>query len=113
MYDPDAPTGSGFWHWLVFDIPASTTSIAKGAGAVGMHPGGGMQAYSDAGIDGYVGPCPPAGDPPHHYVLTLYAVKAADLTMQGISAASTGAFVGFVLPSVAIAKAELRATYGR
>jgi Raf kinase inhibitor-like YbhB/YbcL family protein len=113
MFDLDAPTGSGFWHWLVFDIPASATSIPKGAGVAGGSPAGGTQGYTDFGASTYGGPCPPAGDRAHRYVFTLYAVSAPDLATQGLSETSTGGLVGFVTRSVAIAKAELTATYGR
>lgn len=110
MYDPDAPTGSGFWHWMVFDIPAATTSLAKGAGAAGGTPGGGVQGYNDTGANAYAGPCPPAGDPPHRYVFTLYAMPAATL---GVPAAAPGGLIGFSTRAGATAKATFTATYGR
>ncbi|BDG01316.1 YbhB/YbcL family Raf kinase inhibitor-like protein [Anaeromyxobacter oryzae] len=113
MYDPDAPTGSGFWHWLVFDIPATATSIPKGAGIPGASPAGGTQGYTDFGVSAYGGPCPPAGDKPHRYVFTLYAVKSADLASQGLGPTSTGGLIGFVTRSAALARAEFTATYGR
>ena len=73
VYDPDAPTGSGFWHWVVFNIPASTTSIPKNAGDVKakLMPEGAIQSRTDYGADGYGGMCPPKGDKPHHYTLTV------------------------------------------
>jgi Raf kinase inhibitor-like YbhB/YbcL family protein len=73
VYDPDAPTGSGFWHWVVFNIPASTTSILLGAGDVKkkLMPKGVIQSRTDFGTDGYGGPCPPQGDKPHHYIFTV------------------------------------------
>src|SRR5262249_7338896 len=76
VYDPDAPTGSGFWHWVVFNIPASTTSIPLGAGDVKkkLMPKGVIQSRNDFGIDGYGGPCPPQGDKPHHYIFNGCAV---------------------------------------
>jgi Raf kinase inhibitor-like YbhB/YbcL family protein len=113
LFDPDAPTGSGFWHWLAFNIPAATTSIAKGAGTAGAALGGGVQGYNDTGANAYAGPCPPAGDAPHHYTFTIYAIPTADLTPDGLSAAATGGLVGFVTLANATAKAELKATYGR
>lgn len=69
VYDPDAPTGSGFWHWVVFNIPASTTSVPLNAGDVKkkLMPKGAIQSRTDFGTDGYGGPCPPQGDKPHHY----------------------------------------------
>src|SRR5581483_4242400 len=60
LFDPDAPTGSGYSHWVVFDIPATTTSLDEGAG--GGDPGGGKTGYSDFGLNSYGGPCPPKGD---------------------------------------------------
>jgi Raf kinase inhibitor-like YbhB/YbcL family protein len=68
IYDPDAPTGSGWWHWVVFNIPAGTTSLPKGAGDVEkkLMPAGAIQSRTDFGTGGYGGPCPPAGDKPHH-----------------------------------------------
>jgi Raf kinase inhibitor-like YbhB/YbcL family protein len=113
MFDPDAPTGSGFWHWLVFDSPATTTSLAKGAGTAGASPGGGRQGYTDFGASAYGGPCPPVGDPAHRYIFTLYALNVPSLASQGLGTGSTGAFVGFLTRPAAIAKAELRASYGR
>src|SRR5438067_2094273 len=69
VYDPDAPTGSGFWHWVMFDIPADTTELPKGAGdpKAATAPKGATQSRTDFGVPGYGGPCPPQGDPPHHY----------------------------------------------
>jgi Raf kinase inhibitor-like YbhB/YbcL family protein len=116
LFDSDAPTGSGFWHWLVFNLPASTLSLPKGAGSAGAAPGGGVQAYTDFGVSAYGGPCPPVGDPPHHYHFTVYAMPVTDLTTLGLGPGATGSFVGFVTrasPARALAKAELTATYGR
>jgi Raf kinase inhibitor-like YbhB/YbcL family protein len=114
VFDPDAPTGSGFWHWLAFDIPATTTSLAKGAGTVGAALGGGVQGYNDTGANGYAGPCPPQGDSPHHYNFTIYAIQVASLaTAAGLSAAAPGGFVGFATRATATAKASFTATYGR
>jgi Raf kinase inhibitor-like YbhB/YbcL family protein len=110
MFDPDAPTGSGFWHWLVVDIPASATSIAKGAGTASAAPGGGVQGYNDTGANAYAGPCPPMGDPAHHYIFTLYAMPAATL---GVTASAPGGLIGFNTRAGATAKATFTATYGR
>ena len=114
MYDPDAPTGSGFWHWVVFNIPASTTSIPVGAGDVKkkLMPKGAIQSRTDFGTDGYGGPCPPQGDKPHHYIFTVYAVDEDKLQFakdHNVSAA----VVGFELHFHSKAKASLTATYGR
>jgi Raf kinase inhibitor-like YbhB/YbcL family protein len=111
MYDPDAPTDSGFWHWNVFDIAPSGTGITKGAGSgVATPPPGSRQAVNDYGATGYGGPCPPAGAPVHHYVFTLYALKIPTL---GIDATASSAVVGFIARNNAIAKATLTATYAR
>jgi Raf kinase inhibitor-like YbhB/YbcL family protein len=114
VYDPDAPTGSGFWHWVVFNIPASTTSIPKAAGDAKkkLMPIGAIQSRTDFGTDGYGGPCPPQGDKPHHYIFTVYAVDEEKLQFakdHNVSAA----VVGFELHFHAKAKASLTATYGR
>ena len=113
-YDPDAPTWSGWWHWVVFNIPASTTSIPMGAGDVKkkLMPKGAIQSRTDFGTDGYGGPCPPQGDKPHHYIFTVYAVDEDKLQFakdHNVSAA----VVGFELHFHSKAKASLTATYGR
>ena len=96
LYDPDAPTGSGFWHWLVVNIPADIAELAVGAGEVrgGSLPAGALQTRTDFGAPGYGGPCPPAGDHPHRYLFTVFAVKTEGLN---VSADSSGAVVGFNL----------------
>jgi len=109
MYDPDAPTGSGFWHWLVVNMPPSTTDLAEGASDGGM-PEGAVQARGDAGVSGYFGPCPPEGDTPHHYVFTVFAV---DTDKLDIGADTSGAVVGFNLHFHTIDKASVTYTYGR
>jgi Raf kinase inhibitor-like YbhB/YbcL family protein len=114
VYDPDAPTGSGFWHWVVFNIPASTTSVPLNAGDVKkkLMPKGAIQSRTDFGTDGYGGPCPPQGDKPHHYTFTVYAVDEDKLQFakdHNVSAA----VVGFELHFHAKAKGVLTATYGR
>ena len=113
MYDPDAPTGSGWWHWVVFNIPANVTSLAKGAGdpASGKAPPGAMQARSDYGKPGYGGPCPPAGDRPHRYVVTVYALKVDKL--PGADENASPAMIGFMINANQIAKTSIHATYGR
>jgi Raf kinase inhibitor-like YbhB/YbcL family protein len=114
MYDPNAPTGSGWWHWVVFNIPASTTSIPKGAGDLknkGM-PRGAIQSRTDFGTDGYGGPCPPKGDPPHHYTITVFAADVAKLP-DATNHNASAALVGFDLHFHTLGKATLTATYGR
>jgi Raf kinase inhibitor-like YbhB/YbcL family protein len=104
-YDPDAPTGSGFWHWVVVDIPRTVTSLATNAGAPsGANlPPGAMQIRTDFGAPGYGGPCPPPGHP-HRYIFTLFAVGADSLPL---TPDSTAAVAGFMLNAAALEKATL------
>ena len=88
VYDPDAPTGSGFWHWVMYNIPASVSSLPQGAGAPGKEPAGAVEGTTDYGAPGYGGPCPPKGDKPHHYTFTVYAIDVAQLPVdEGASGA--------------------------
>ena len=103
-YDPDAPTGSGWWHWVVYNIPANVTSLAEGAKGVGA------EGNTDFGAKGYGGPCPPPGDKPHRYVFTVYALKTDKID---VPANATAAMVGFNLHASQLAKATLTARYGR
>jgi Raf kinase inhibitor-like YbhB/YbcL family protein len=114
IYDPDAPTGSGWWHWVVFNIPANTTSLPKGAGDLKkkLMPKGVIQSRTDFGGDGYGGPCPPPGDKPHHYQITVYAVDVDKLPDAKNDQASA-ALVGFDLHFHTLAKATLTGLYGR
>lgn len=110
MYDPDAPTGSGWWHWLVFNIPADVTSLPTGAGdpSKNLLPAGASQGNTDFGAPGYGGPCPPPGNP-HRYVVTVYALNES----LSIPANVTAAVVGFNIHAHIIGKATLTARYGR
>ena len=110
VYDPDAPTGSGFWHWVMYDIPASVTSLDQGAGAPGKAPAGAVEGRTDYGIEGYGGPCPPKGDKPHRYIFTVYAVKTDKLEVPPNPSA---AVVGFVTHFAMLAKASFTAKYGQ
>lgn len=86
MFDPDAPTGSGFWHWLTWDIPSHTTSLNAAA-----LPAGAVAGTNDAGLIGYLGPCPPPGDRVHRYQLTVYALNVSTLNLPpGTRAAVVG-----------------------
>jgi Raf kinase inhibitor-like YbhB/YbcL family protein len=111
VYDPDAPTGSGFWHWVMFDIPPNVTELPKGAGdpKSGKAPAGATQSRTDFGVPGYGGPCPPQGDPAHHYHFMLFAVDAAKL---GPDADTSAAVVGFNLHFHTLGKTELVGLYG-
>jgi Raf kinase inhibitor-like YbhB/YbcL family protein len=114
VYDPDAPTGSGWWHWVVFNVPAATMSVPKNAGDVKekLMPAGAIQSRTDFGTNGYGGPCPPKGDPPHHYIFTVFAVDEDKLQFAKDDNASA-ALVGFELHFHSLGKASLTATYGR
>lgn len=104
MYDKDAPTGSGFWHWVVFNIPANVTELKSGAGdpSKNLMPKDAIQGNTDYGKPGYGGPCPPPGAP-HQYLITVYALKSKiDLDKN-----ATPAVVGFNLNANAIAKASI------
>jgi hypothetical protein len=112
VYDPDAPTGSGWWHWVVFNIPADVTALAQGAGgpAAGSAPKGAVQSRTDFGKTGWGGPCPPKGDKPHRYVFTVHALKVDKLDLVEDAPA---AMVGFMLNANRLGKASFTATYGR
>lgn len=112
IYDPDAPTGSGWWHWIVFNIPATVTSLPLNAGAANSTalPAGAVQGRTDFGLSNYGGPCPPAGDQPHHYQVTVYALKIDKLPLDS---SASGAMVGYYLHFNTIAKARITGRYGR
>ena len=110
-FDPDAPTGSGFWHWVVVNIPSDVTSLALGAGSAdGTMPAGALQTRTDFGAPGYGGPCPPEGDHPHRYLFTLHAVGLDALPVE---ADTSAAVVGFMLNFNTLAKASLMGLYKR
>lgn len=111
MYDPDAPTGSGFWHWIVFDIPANVTELVTNAGTKNnLIPKGAIQSITDYGIKGFGGPCPPVGHGFHQYIITVYALKTDKL---GTDANTNPAVVGFNLWNQTLAKASIVAYYKR
>ena len=111
-FDPDAPTGSGFWHWLIVNIPAGTTELALDAGNTNAPklPGGALQTRTDVGKPGYIGPCPPEGDHPHRYIFTLFAVSQETLP---VAADTSAAIVGFNLHFNTLAKATLMGLFKR
>ncbi|HEV8504593.1 MAG TPA: YbhB/YbcL family Raf kinase inhibitor-like protein [Chitinophagaceae bacterium] len=112
VYDKDAPTGSGWWHWVVFDIPATSTELERGAGDVSkkLLPGSAIQGITDFGSTGYGGPCPPPGDRPHQYIITIYALKINSL---GLDAKASPALVGYYLNGNTLAKASIVVYYQR
>ena len=111
-YDPDAPTGSGFWHWVVVNIPASVSELKLDAGnpASGLLPKGALMTRTDFGKPGYGGPYPPEGHGPHRYVFTLFAVKQDALP---VTADTSAAVVGFNLHFNTLAKAAIMGLFKR
>src|SRR5437868_14416935 len=112
VYDPDAPTGSGFWHWFVYNIPATTTELPANAGAAGGAnlPKGASQNRIDYGVAAWGGPCPPQGDKPHRYIFTVHALKTDKLEL---GPDATAAVAGFMTNANTIAKTSFTAKYGR
>jgi Raf kinase inhibitor-like YbhB/YbcL family protein len=113
VHDPDAQTGgAGFWHWVVIDLPAQATALATGAGTAdgSRLPAGARQVATDFGVPGWGGPCPPAGDKPHRYVFTVYALKVDKLP---VPPQPTASLAGFMVNANALGKAEFTAAYGR
>ena len=112
VYDPDAPTGSGWWHWVVYNIPASATQLAEGAGTADGNalPEGSVQGRTDFGAPGFGGACPPVGHKPHRFIFTVYALNTDKLD---IPADATAALVGFMITGNKIGEARFTAMYGR
>ncbi|MDI3320548.1 YbhB/YbcL family Raf kinase inhibitor-like protein [Pinibacter soli] len=104
IYDKDAPTGSGFWHWVVFNIPSNVTELKSGAGDVSKNlmPAGAIQSNTDTGAPGYVGPCPPPGAA-HEYLVTVYALN----NRLQLDKNTPPPYVGFYLNSSVLAKASI------
>ena len=126
VYDPDAPTGSGFWHWAVYNIPADSNGMSRGAGnsAATLPAGayGGNTDFADTGATGgngnYGGPCPPEGDKPHRYIFTLFALAVPKVEVAGgVPKSGSAGLYGFVLNkgvgAALLGKASFTATYGR
>jgi Raf kinase inhibitor-like YbhB/YbcL family protein len=109
-FDPDAPTGSGFWHWVVVNIPSDATGLPAGAGSGDGLPPGALQVRTDFGQPGYGGPCPPEGDHPHRYLFTVHAVGLDTLP---VTADTSAAVVGFYLHFNTLEKAALMGLFKR
>ena len=112
MYDPDAPTGSGWWHWLVFDIPKDIVSLKENAGNIDLSlmPRTIIQSKTDFGEAGFGGACPPKGDKAHKYIFTIYAL---DIEKLGLNKDSNPALVGYYLNSHTILKSSIISYFGR
>ncbi|MEI7696047.1 MAG: YbhB/YbcL family Raf kinase inhibitor-like protein [Chlorobium sp.] len=112
VYDPDAPTGSGWWHWVVYNIPANVTGLAYGAGdATGkLLPPEALQGRTDYGTHAFGGACPPKGDKPHRYIFTVYALNIEKID---VPAEASAALIGFMIHANTLGKASFTATYGR
>ncbi|WP_405115423.1 YbhB/YbcL family Raf kinase inhibitor-like protein [Micromonospora sp. NBC_01405] len=105
-FDPDAPTGSGFWHWVLVNLPASVTELPRGVDEAAL--GDAFSVRSDYGAAGFGGAAPPAGDRPHRYV---FAVHAVDVERLDVGPDATPAYVGFNLAFHTLARAVIRPTY--
>lgn len=112
VYDPDAPTGSGWWHWMVINIAADVTQLAANAGAKGNAnlPAGARQMRNDYGIYAWGGMCPPPGAKPHRYIFTVHALSVASLDIPEDATTAVG---GFMINANTIAKASFTSTYAR
>lgn len=112
VYDPDAPTGSGFWHWVVFDIPTNINELVSNAGNVALNlaPKGAVQSKTDFGANGFGGPCPPVGHGQHQYIFTVHALKTDKL---GLDLNANPALVGYYLWLNTIQKASIVMYYSR
>ena len=112
MFDPDAPTGHGWWHWVVVNIPVRLHALPKGAGDPSGKrlPAGAVQTLNDFRKPGYGGACPPKGDAPHRYIVTVYALDAEKLH---VTSDTSPARAAALIEKHAIAKASLTSRYGR
>mgnify|MGYP001436287573 FL=1 len=110
VYDPDAPTGSGWWHWVAFNIPADVTSLPQGAGSAGGEmPAGTVQSRTDFGTPGFGGACPPPGEV-HRYKFKVHALSVENLDLDENA---TAALVGFMAGFNTLATAHITAVYTR
>ncbi|ABK52685.1 phospholipid-binding protein, PBP family [Acidothermus cellulolyticus 11B] len=107
-FDPDAPTMSGFWHWVLVNLPRDVTELPRGAGSGGTLPSGAFHVRNDFGEYGYGGPAPPRGDRDHRYVFTVHAL---DVPRLDVTPDTPAAVVGFQLTFHTLARAALRPVY--
>ena len=112
VYDPDAPTGSGWWHWVMFNISSDVNELKANAGNLesGLAPTGSVQSTTSFGHQGFGGACPPEGDRPHAYIFTVYALSIESIDLESNA---PPAMVGYYLNANALAKASLISYYGR
>ena len=112
MYDPDAPTGSGWWHWVVINIAADVSELAGGAGSLNSTtlPKGAVQGRTDFGVAAWGGTCPPQGDKPHRYIFTIHALKVPKLELPPNA---TAALAGYMIHANELGQAGFTAFYGR
>lgn len=112
VYDPDAPTGSGWWHWVVYNIPANVTDLVPGAGDASgkLLPPGVVQGRTDYGTHAFGGACPPKGDKPHRYIFTIYSLKIEKID---VPADASAALIGFMINANTLGNASFTAMYGR
>ncbi len=111
VYDPDAPTGSGWWHYVLVNLPATVTALPEGAGTnPAALPEGALEVRNDYGIRHFGGPCPPKGDKPHRYVFTIHALKVAKLDLPDDA---TAALAGFMIRANELGRTSVTVRYGR
>jgi Raf kinase inhibitor-like YbhB/YbcL family protein len=112
VYDPDAPTGSGWWHWIVYNIPGTISELQENAGNQNgdLLPPGAIQGRTDFGTHAFGGPCPPVGDKPHRYIFTVHALKIETIDVPPEASA---ALIGFMINANSLGKASFTARYGR
>lgn len=112
VYDPDAPTGSGWWHWVLINIPSDVSELPSNSGTLNSTslPKGAVQGRTDYGVAAWGGTCPPKGDKPHRYIFTVYALKIDKLD---VPADATAALTGYMIHANTLGKASFTAKYGR